>query len=303
MYTDSCITDQWMGFYWKDKKDQLFARRGQLPETSSWTTFQMDLREPTPMPVAFDFIRFLSSSITFMVHLREVSVFLDEHKLAVLSKDPGNALKITIPRGLKTTSPSRTMIISSITSTRKLRILCHEWTLTKLTALHIEALVARCVYDAGSSKPQILSQAMKALKPATAAVSSGFFSSLFSSFASPSQPSTPQPMSKPLPEEKRKDPMEFVKSSVVLHVFSAEVDVRLDKKMIAELQRSTKKNPPTRLRYDLIYVCARISMSDTVFTIPIKTGKSEYDASKAEDDKFEQPTGSVFQGLRADLEG
>ena len=120
MYTDSCITDQWMGFYWKDKKDQLFARRGQLPETSSWTTFQMDLREPAPMPVAFDFIRFLSSSITFMVHLREVSVFLDEHKLAVLSKDPGNPLKITIPRGLKTTSPSRTMIISSITSTRKL---------------------------------------------------------------------------------------------------------------------------------------------------------------------------------------
>ena len=30
-----------MGFYWKDKKDQLFARRGTLPESSSWTSFEM----------------------------------------------------------------------------------------------------------------------------------------------------------------------------------------------------------------------------------------------------------------------
>ena len=52
--------------------------------------------------------------------------------------------------------------------------------------------------------------------------------------------------------------MELLKSSVVLHVFSAEVDVRLDKKMITELQRSTKKNPLMHLRYDLIYVSPSI---------------------------------------------
>lgn len=247
-----------MGFYWKDKKDQLFARRGQLPETNPWTTFQMDLREPAPMPVAFDFIRFLSSSITFTVHLREVSVFLDGRKLAILSKDPGNHNTITIPRGLKITSPLRTMIVSSLTSTRKYCLIyCRQKLRLRLPiALHIEALVARCVYDAGSSKPQLLSQAMKALKPAAGAVTSGFFSSLFSSFTGPTQPSTPQAASKPLPDEKGKDPMEFVKSSVVLHIFSVEVTVRLDKKMVTELQRSTKKNPPARLRYDLIYVCA-----------------------------------------------
>ena len=43
-------------------------------------------------------------------------------------------------------------------------------------------------------------------------------------------------------------------SSVVLTIFAANVDVRLDKKMTAELLRSTKKNPPSRLRYELIYV-------------------------------------------------
>ena len=47
-------------------------------------------------------------------------------------------------------------------------------------------------------------------------------------------------------------------SSVVLTIFAANVDVRLDKKMTAELLRSTKKNPPSRLRYELIYVRSHV---------------------------------------------
>lgn len=122
-------------------------------------------------------------------------------------------------------------------------------------ALYIEAEVARCVYTSGTSKPvsTLAQAATKALKPS--AVSSGFFSSLFSSFASPSP--TPQRSVTPLPPPvpaKEIDPLTINKSSVVLHVFSAEVTVRLDKKMISELQRSTKKNPPGSLRLDLIYV-------------------------------------------------
>ncbi len=34
-----------------------------------------------------------------------------------------------------------------------------------------------------------------------------------------------------------------------------------------------------------------------------KTGKDEYDASKKEDEKEPEATGSVFQGLRADIDG
>ena len=109
-----------MGFYWKDKKDQLFARRGTLPEPSSWTTFEMALRDPAPMPAAFDLARFLASSITFMVHLRDVSVYFDGHRLARLSKDPGIAATVQIPRGMKTSSPFGTMHIKAITSTRAL---------------------------------------------------------------------------------------------------------------------------------------------------------------------------------------
>ncbi|KAG8709368.1 hypothetical protein FRC08_018376 [Ceratobasidium sp. 394] len=56
--------------------------------------------------------------------------------------------------------------------------------------------------------------------------------------------------------------------------------------MSTELERATKKKPPATSTYQLIY-----------------TGKDEYDASKQEDEKEFQSTGSVFQGLRADLDG
>ena len=41
---------------------------------------------------------------------------------------------------------------------------------------------------------------------------------------------------------------------MVLSIFAADIAVKLDQKMISELNRSTKKNPPTRMKYELIYV-------------------------------------------------
>lgn len=126
-----------MGFYWKDKKDQvrvaltfvsgpilmsreLFARRGNLPNETNdpWTTFEMDLREPTPIPAAFDFTRFLISSITFMAHLREVSVYFDNKRLVHLTKDVGIPKQLTVPRGLKSTSTMGFMGVKDLKSTR-----------------------------------------------------------------------------------------------------------------------------------------------------------------------------------------
>jgi hypothetical protein len=48
--------------------------------------------------------------------------------------------------------------------------------------------------------------------------------------------------------------LEAVSSNIVLTIFAANVDVRVDEKMTVELLRATKKNPPSRLRYELIYV-------------------------------------------------
>ena len=99
---------------------KLFARRGDLPNKTndSWTTFEMDLREPTPIPVAFDFTRFLVSSITFMAHLREVSVYFDDKRLAHLTKDAGAPTQLTIPRNLRPTSTMGFMNIKGLKSAR-----------------------------------------------------------------------------------------------------------------------------------------------------------------------------------------
>ncbi|PCH38307.1 hypothetical protein WOLCODRAFT_96891 [Wolfiporia cocos MD-104 SS10] len=262
---------QWMGFYWKDKKDQLFARRGNLPPGSAqsdpWTAFEMTLREPAPIPRAFDLTRFLASSITFMAHLSEVSLFLDDERISRLTKEPGAPKPITIPRTLKSTSPRGIMQVKEI----------------QTTPLSIKAELIRWVYMAGSDKPVAPKEISKA--PSTG-VSGGFFSSLLASFAgtgTPQRSITPAPASTPSEEI---DPTTIVVSNVVLSIFSAGVSVKLDSKLRADLQRSTKKNPPTNMRLELIY-----------------TGKEEYDASKKEDEKQPGTTGSVFQGLRADIDG
>ncbi|OCH90810.1 hypothetical protein OBBRIDRAFT_834709 [Obba rivulosa] len=259
--------DQWMGFYWKDKKDQLFARRGNLPPSTAndpWTTFEMPLREPGPIPKAFDFTRFLTSSITFMAHLNEVSVYLDGQRLAKLTKAPGVPKSIALPSGLKSQSPMSTMRATSI----------------QTTPLHIKAEVIQWVYMAGSEKPTPSQQVVQAATERA----SGFFASLFSTF---SGPATPQRGPSPLPpSEPAVDPTSMNESSVVLSIFAVDVVVQLDQKIRAALQHSTKKNPPTKMRLELIY-----------------TGKDEYDASKKEDEKQPKATGSIFQGLRADLEG
>ena len=113
---------QWMNFYWKDKKDQLFARRGARKDVTEdpWTTFQMELREPAPIPQPFDFTRFSASSITFMRHLLDVSVFLDDKRLSRLTKTPGSPKPLALPKSLKPSSPLKTMNVNALQTTREL---------------------------------------------------------------------------------------------------------------------------------------------------------------------------------------
>ncbi|CAE6464621.1 unnamed protein product [Rhizoctonia solani] len=256
---------EWMGFYWRNGGDQLFARRGDLPadsKNSEWTSFEMPLREPAPLPgLPVDIARFLATSLTFMTHLRSVSLFFDGKCLAKVEKEVGSPRRLAIPRGLKLTSPGGMMNATGMTS----------------TSLYMKSTVLRWVYNTGTDKKPIPSD--NAAKPAPA---TSFFSSLFSSFTSTPSPA---PTAAPLPEPE-KDPLEAIESTVQLSIFGAEISVRLDNRMNTELERATKKKPPSTSTYQLIY-----------------TGKDEYDASKKEDDKEFKDTGSVFQGLRADLDG
>ncbi|KZS96620.1 hypothetical protein SISNIDRAFT_450322, partial [Sistotremastrum niveocremeum HHB9708] len=263
-----------MGFYWKG--DQLVARRGrpqsaeasegQTPSPNPWTSFEMSLREPGPIPKAFDFIRFLTSSITFMAHLSSVEVYLNDVRLAGISKDSGAAKRLVLPKELNPRTSGGMMTVSGAES----------------TTLTITTEIIRAVFTGGTEKPPV-----KVARPEpTKQGQSSFFSSLFSSFANSPAPRTPSPLP---PVQALCEPsnlLDILKASITLTVFVAHVDVSLDQKLISELHRSTKKNPPSKLKYSLIY-----------------TGKDAYDVSLKEEKEHPQTNGSVFQGLRADLDG
>jgi hypothetical protein len=74
----------------------------------------MPLREAGPIPPALEFMRFLASSITFMVNLREVGVFVDEHCIGRIKKLPGSIQAVGISGELKRSSPLSIMNVKDI---------------------------------------------------------------------------------------------------------------------------------------------------------------------------------------------
>lgn len=206
----------------------------------------MTLRETGPIPPAFDFMRFLASSITFMVHLNDIGVYFDEHRIGHIRKSPGVAKAVDLPRGLKRSSQSNIMNVKGVQSHRESFPYCYMRTNRKrYLAIRIKAEVMHAVYAVGTEKRPLL-EVLEPRKP-----KGGFFSSLVSAFTSQS---TPQLETPALPPQPVKEPTELHEINVTLTVFTAEVDVKVDKKLSAELLRSTKKNPPVRLEYNLIYV-------------------------------------------------
>jgi hypothetical protein len=82
----------------------------------------MTLREAGPIPQAFDFMRFLASSITFMVNINDIAVSFDEYCIGHVKKSPGVAHIIAIPEALKCSSPTNIMSVRAVQCHRK----CHS---------------------------------------------------------------------------------------------------------------------------------------------------------------------------------
>jgi hypothetical protein len=116
-----------MGFYWKDGKDQLLARSGDLPPSSTpeaerstsgnpWTTFTMALREPAPIEAPLDFARFLVTSITFMRTIKRIDMIVDDTKVLEVRKDIKGQSGVS-RAGLNTTSSVGMMKVVGVDAT------------------------------------------------------------------------------------------------------------------------------------------------------------------------------------------
>jgi hypothetical protein len=198
----------------------------------------MPLRDAGPMPPALEFMRFLASSITFMVNLREVGVFVDEHCIGRIKKLPGTIQAVDVPGELKRSSPLSIMNVKEIQCHREsgLWLCCVGADDYIHLAITIEAEVVHAVLTGtGKSSSQGIGESHNKV-------------SLFSSGRPP-----PQLGSLTSPQHPG-DPTRLYRTAVDLTVFTAEVKVELDEKRSAELLRSTKKQPPSQLKYGLIYV-------------------------------------------------
>lgn len=105
-----------MAFYWRN--DQLYAKRAGIPDDeaakSNWTTFLLDMREPIDMLNMDDFGPFLARSLGFTANLRDVSVYLDHHRLLQISKKMREPRPMTLPKTMYMTSPQKIFTLKSV---------------------------------------------------------------------------------------------------------------------------------------------------------------------------------------------
>ncbi|KAG0338943.1 hypothetical protein BG000_003116 [Podila horticola] len=105
-----------MAFYWRN--DQLYAKRAPVPDDEeqkdSWTTFLLDLREPMDMLNMDEFAPFLARSLGFTANLRDISVYLNHHRLLNISKKMREPRPMTLPKTMYMTSPQKIFTLKSV---------------------------------------------------------------------------------------------------------------------------------------------------------------------------------------------
>ncbi|KAJ9116283.1 hypothetical protein QFC22_004723 [Naganishia vaughanmartiniae] len=302
--------NKWMGFYWKDGGDQLFARTGERnvhsdPPTTEeptatsstgnpWTSFTMDLRTPTPLDQPLDFARFLITALTFMQTMRRIEMYVDDWEMLTIDKQIGVTEGIAVP-GEKPRELSGRGFFKSVTSLTKDPgstspggiMYVHN---VNSTTVRISASVMRALLHSGYTPPPL---PPVPIQPKSTIQHSGGWgamlqsaSSLWSRSATPSQHASiqceaPTTVAKPTTlnlEEK-------VQATRTIRVIGTEVDCTVAGQFAIELERATKKAAPRRTKVQLIYSEAH-----------------EEEEGTAEKDSQGGPTaGSIFSGIQPPL--
>ena len=263
---------RWMGFYWKDGGDQLYARTGERKPAESttttdedspsssgnpWTSFTMDLRTPTPLDQPLDFARFLITSLTFMHTIRRIEMYVDEWEMLTIDKDVGVLEKINVaqekakepqsrgfwggsavPRDMGSTSPGGIMRVHNINS----------------TTVKISASVMRALLHSGYTPPP-LPPVPSVVKLTNSAGGWGAMlqsaSSLWSRSATSTQPTQPQPTRQPEPKVVNLE--EKLPAARTIRVIGTDVECTVTGQFATELERATKKAAPKKTKVQLIY--------------------------------------------------
>lgn len=209
-----------------------------------------------------------------MQRIIRAELFLDDLPLVLVEKEAGTAKLVEVPQGLERRSEGGMMRVEGIES----------------TGVRMSAKILRMVYQAASSPPPPPKQPIKAPAPATS-----FASMLSSAFFSRSTPS-PAPLAPPVPPPRPKDPFEALTTTLNLKIMAADVSVTISRAFAVELERATKKAPPSKTQVAMVF-----------------TGREEWEAGEAEAVAEvnaggtamaeNERVGTIWRGLRADLDG
>lgn len=102
---------------WHSWQSQLFVQSTPSCPDSEWTIIEMDLKSDVPktIPKPFDLSRYISTAVTFLVRVKEVSILFNGSILSTVIKSSEEPVKLEVPAHLNAKTPS--MIIKSVQST------------------------------------------------------------------------------------------------------------------------------------------------------------------------------------------
>jgi hypothetical protein len=285
--------DKWMGFYWKDGKDQLLARSGDLPPSSSssapepsssgnpWTSFTMALREPTLLEGPLDLARFFITSLTFMRTMKKIDMLVDDVKVLEVEKRVKGKERVH-KKGLKQTSSAGMMTVTGVDATGMvITAKVMQWLAGKYSGRILDSKLNRV---ATGFIPSPLPAPIASLaKPAKA-----FSSFLSSSFFGRSSPAPAPAVEAPPPPPD--DPFEVTTISRDIQIYQADIKVSVSPAFGRELERATKKPPPKAMPASLVFSRGDEEATDSGNGTPGSAVKK-------------QDTGGVFSGLFPALDG
>lgn len=239
--------DELMGFFWKG--DALYTRRAPAPPTAPsasgapWTTFLMDLREPTPFPESpLALTQFLMTSLTFTHRVHAVRLYLDDVLLCSLDKSTGTAMALVPSRHLKSTSPEGMLRAHTL----------------QMSPLRLHARVARLVLReaaaaAAAQESSSLRQTLASAFSKTAGAGVSIAGMLAGAFGRSSQrPSQPGVVTETVADDAAE--IDTVPATLPLRVMSAQLQVHVSSSFSREIERSTKKPLPRTTPLHIIYM-------------------------------------------------
>ncbi|KAF8123691.1 hypothetical protein EV363DRAFT_1455306 [Boletus edulis] len=133
------------------RKDGKLCKQFADSSTDSWTSVELELRDPEPLPGLADLTRFLVSSVAFLTNIHTIAIFLDDQRLVHIQKESRESpVDTPISQHLMRTTASHILTVESIQRiVQRITIDTAEWAFasSSTSSLLSEVSTADCLAE------------------------------------------------------------------------------------------------------------------------------------------------------------